>query len=147
MALFFAFFFGAARFTALLMRIVGFCFLPVFVLFFLVAIFYAHPRRRVYHWLGLIASTRITVGIFRLDNYNVHRFILHSVPQQLPLAVSSLEDPHAMNKEQLRARVEEVGIIPVIRTSSAEDARFAVEEISHGGIPVIEVTMTVPGRH
>jgi 2-dehydro-3-deoxyphosphogluconate aldolase/(4S)-4-hydroxy-2-oxoglutarate aldolase len=50
-----------------------------------------------------------------------------------------------MNKEELRARVEEVGLIPVIRTSSATDARFAVEEISHGGIPIIEVTMTVPG--
>ena len=50
-----------------------------------------------------------------------------------------------MNKEQLRNRVEEVGIVPVIRTSSAEDARFAVEEVAHGGIPIIEVTMTVPG--
>ena len=50
-----------------------------------------------------------------------------------------------MTKEELRARVEEVGLIPVIRTSSAEDARFAVEEVSHGGIPIIEVTMTVPG--
>lgn len=50
-----------------------------------------------------------------------------------------------MNKEQLRARVVEVGLIPVIRTSSAADARFAVEEVSHGGIPLIEITMTVPG--
>ena len=45
----------------------------------------------------------------------------------------------------MRARVEEVGIVPVIRTASAEDARFAVEEVAHGGIPIIEVTMTVPG--
>ena len=50
-----------------------------------------------------------------------------------------------MDKEQLRARVVEVGLIPVIRTSSAVDARFAVEEVSHGGIPLIEITMTVPG--
>lgn len=50
-----------------------------------------------------------------------------------------------MNKEQLRARVVEIGLIPVIRTSSAVDARFAVEEVSHGGIPLIEITMTVPG--
>jgi len=50
-----------------------------------------------------------------------------------------------MKKEQLQARVEEVGIVPVIRTSSAADARFAVEEVAHGGIPIIEVTMTVPG--
>ena len=50
-----------------------------------------------------------------------------------------------MKKEQLRARVEEIGIVPVIRTSSAADARFAVEEVAHGGIPIVEVTMTVPG--
>jgi 2-dehydro-3-deoxyphosphogluconate aldolase / (4S)-4-hydroxy-2-oxoglutarate aldolase len=45
----------------------------------------------------------------------------------------------------LRARVEEVGLVPVIRTSSAGDARFAVEEVSQAGIPIVEVTMTVPG--
>ncbi len=50
-----------------------------------------------------------------------------------------------MKKEELRRRVEEVGLVPVIRTSSAEDARFAVQEVAHGGIPIIEVTMTVPG--
>ena len=50
-----------------------------------------------------------------------------------------------MDKATLRAKVEEVGIVPVIRTSSGEDARFAVEEIARGGIPIIEVTMTVPG--
>lgn len=48
-------------------------------------------------------------------------------------------------KKALRDRVTEVGLVPVIRTSSAEDARFAVLEISQGGIPIIEVTMTVPG--
>jgi 2-dehydro-3-deoxyphosphogluconate aldolase/(4S)-4-hydroxy-2-oxoglutarate aldolase len=50
-----------------------------------------------------------------------------------------------MKKEDLRARVEEVGIVPVIRTSSAEDARFAVAEVAHAGVPIVEVTMTVPG--
>jgi 2-dehydro-3-deoxyphosphogluconate aldolase/(4S)-4-hydroxy-2-oxoglutarate aldolase len=50
-----------------------------------------------------------------------------------------------MKKLELRNRVEEVALIPVIRTSSAEDALFAVQEVAHGGIPIIEVTMTVPG--
>jgi 2-dehydro-3-deoxyphosphogluconate aldolase/(4S)-4-hydroxy-2-oxoglutarate aldolase len=50
-----------------------------------------------------------------------------------------------MNKQELRAQVEQIGLVPVIRTSSAEDARFAVDEVSHAGIPLIEVTMTVPG--
>jgi 2-dehydro-3-deoxyphosphogluconate aldolase / (4S)-4-hydroxy-2-oxoglutarate aldolase len=50
-----------------------------------------------------------------------------------------------MKKQELRSRVNEVGLVPVIRTSSAGDARFAVEEVAQGGIPIIEVTMTVPG--
>ena len=50
-----------------------------------------------------------------------------------------------MKKQDLRARVEEVAIVPVIRTSSSEDAYFAVQEVAQGGIPLVEVTMTVPG--
>jgi 2-dehydro-3-deoxyphosphogluconate aldolase / (4S)-4-hydroxy-2-oxoglutarate aldolase len=50
-----------------------------------------------------------------------------------------------MNKQELRAQVEQTGLVPVIRTSSAEDARFAIDEVFHAGIPLIEVTMTVPG--
>jgi 2-dehydro-3-deoxyphosphogluconate aldolase/(4S)-4-hydroxy-2-oxoglutarate aldolase len=50
-----------------------------------------------------------------------------------------------MNKQELRSRVREVGLVPVIRTSSADDARFGVEEVAQAGVPIIEVTMTVPG--
>lgn len=49
-----------------------------------------------------------------------------------------------MKKEQVRARIEDVGIIAAIRTSSAEQAQFAVEAVVRGGIPVAEITMTVP---
>jgi 2-dehydro-3-deoxyphosphogluconate aldolase/(4S)-4-hydroxy-2-oxoglutarate aldolase len=51
----------------------------------------------------------------------------------------------AMNKQAVRARLEEIGIIPAVRTASAAEARFAAETISHAGIPVVEITMTVPG--
>ena len=50
-----------------------------------------------------------------------------------------------MNKEEVRVRIEEIGIIPAVRMSSAEDARFATEAVSNGGIPIVEITMTVPG--
>jgi 2-dehydro-3-deoxyphosphogluconate aldolase/(4S)-4-hydroxy-2-oxoglutarate aldolase len=50
-----------------------------------------------------------------------------------------------MKKQELRNRVDEMGLVPVIRTSSAADARFAVEEVAQAGVPIIEVTMTVPG--
>ena len=50
-----------------------------------------------------------------------------------------------MNKTQTRARIEEIGIIPAIRLSSAPEALFAAEAVAHSGIPIVEVTMTVPG--
>ncbi len=50
-----------------------------------------------------------------------------------------------MKKEEVQARIEEIGIVPAVRLSSAEDARFATEAVSDGGIPIVEITMTVPG--
>ena len=50
-----------------------------------------------------------------------------------------------MTKQEVRARIEEIGIIPALRVQSAEDALFAAEAVSSGGIPMVEVTMTVPG--
>jgi len=50
-----------------------------------------------------------------------------------------------MNKETIRARIEEIGIIPAIRLSSANDALFAVKAVAECGIPIAEITMTVPG--
>ncbi len=50
-----------------------------------------------------------------------------------------------MNKEQTRSRIREVGIIPVIRASSAKQAMQAAEAVCAAGITVVEITMTVPG--
>ncbi len=49
-----------------------------------------------------------------------------------------------MNKQEVRSRIEQLGIVPSIRVSKTEDALFAAEAVAHGGIPIIEVTMTVP---
>jgi 2-dehydro-3-deoxyphosphogluconate aldolase / (4S)-4-hydroxy-2-oxoglutarate aldolase len=50
-----------------------------------------------------------------------------------------------MKRKEVRDRIEEIGIVPAVRLSSAEDARFATDAVSHGGIPIVEITMTVPG--
>ena len=50
-----------------------------------------------------------------------------------------------MTRESICARIQEIGIIPAIRLSSPDDALFAAEAVSNAGIPVVEVTMTVPG--
>ena len=50
-----------------------------------------------------------------------------------------------MNKNEVRSRIEQVGIIPSVRVSSADDAMFAAEAVYRGGIPIVEVTLTVPG--
>ena len=50
-----------------------------------------------------------------------------------------------MKKEDVRAKIEEVGIVPAVRTASAAAARFAAETVSKAGIPIVEIPMTVPG--
>jgi 2-dehydro-3-deoxyphosphogluconate aldolase/(4S)-4-hydroxy-2-oxoglutarate aldolase len=50
-----------------------------------------------------------------------------------------------MEKERVRSRILEIGIIPVVRASSASEAKLAIDAICLGGIPVAEITMTVPG--
>ena len=50
-----------------------------------------------------------------------------------------------MTKDEVRARIEKLAIIPAIRASSREDAVFACEAVALGGIPIAEITMTVPG--
>lgn len=41
-------------------------------------------------------------------------------------------------------RIEQIGIVPVVRAGSLDEARRAVEAICAGGIPIVEITMTVP---
>jgi 2-dehydro-3-deoxyphosphogluconate aldolase/(4S)-4-hydroxy-2-oxoglutarate aldolase len=50
-----------------------------------------------------------------------------------------------MNKEEIRTRITEIGIIAGVRVSEAELALFAAESIYEAGIPILEITMTVPG--
>ncbi len=50
-----------------------------------------------------------------------------------------------MNREHVRSLIEETGILPAIRVPSADDAMFAASTIFRAGIPVVELTMTVPG--
>ncbi len=50
-----------------------------------------------------------------------------------------------MNKQQVRSRIEEIGIVPVVRASSPREACIAAEAVCKGGIPIVEITMTVPG--
>jgi 2-dehydro-3-deoxyphosphogluconate aldolase/(4S)-4-hydroxy-2-oxoglutarate aldolase len=49
-----------------------------------------------------------------------------------------------MTIDEVIRRIEEVGIIPVVRAASVDEATRAVEAISAGGIPIVEITMTVP---
>jgi 2-dehydro-3-deoxyphosphogluconate aldolase/(4S)-4-hydroxy-2-oxoglutarate aldolase len=50
-----------------------------------------------------------------------------------------------MKRAEVCALIEEIGIVPAIRVSSGADAHFAAEAITRGGIPIVEITLTVPG--
>src|ERR1700757_2169901 len=46
--------------------------------------------------------------------------------------------------DEVIQRIAEIGIVPVVRAASVEEANRAVEAICAGGIPIVEITMTVP---
>src|SRR5713101_6819492 len=50
-----------------------------------------------------------------------------------------------MDKEKVRDRIIEIGIVPVVRASSPGEACVAADAVCEGGIPIVEITMTVPG--
>lgn len=54
------------------------------------------------------------------------------------------ESVPGMRIEEVIARIGQVGIIPVVRAASIDEATRAVEAVCAGGIPIIEITMTVP---
>jgi len=50
-----------------------------------------------------------------------------------------------MNRDAVLRSILDIGVIPVVRTSSAESAIRAIEAVYRGGIRAAEITMTVPG--
>src|ERR1041385_1312960 len=50
-----------------------------------------------------------------------------------------------MKKTDVIKQIREIGIIPVVRATSADEAMRAIDAIREGGISVLEITMTVPG--
>ncbi len=50
-----------------------------------------------------------------------------------------------MNKSEVLQRIRDIGVIPVVRASSEKEAILAVDAIKAAGLPILEITMTVPG--
>jgi len=50
-----------------------------------------------------------------------------------------------MKKSEVLKHIAEVGLIPVIRAEAKEEAIRVIDAIEAGGIPLLEITMTVPG--
>lgn len=50
-----------------------------------------------------------------------------------------------MTREEVRSKILEIGIVPVVRAASAQQAMQAAAAVCEGGIPIVEITMTVPG--
>jgi len=49
-----------------------------------------------------------------------------------------------MDKQMVIAKLTQVGVVPVVRAESPDNVVRAVEALAEGGIPVAEITMTVP---
>jgi 2-dehydro-3-deoxyphosphogluconate aldolase/(4S)-4-hydroxy-2-oxoglutarate aldolase len=46
---------------------------------------------------------------------------------------------------EIKAEIERIGLVPVLRAKSAAEGHALVEAMLAGGVTVVEVTMTVPG--
>jgi len=50
----------------------------------------------------------------------------------------------SISKAEVRARIEQLAIIPSVRATNPDDALFAAEAVTRGGLPIVELTTTVP---
>lgn len=50
-----------------------------------------------------------------------------------------------MKKDAILSSIVEIGIVPIVRTDSADAAIKSIEAVYRGGIRAAEITMTVPG--
>ncbi len=50
-----------------------------------------------------------------------------------------------MDRVEIIKQIEDIGVVPVVRAASADEAMRAIEAIKAGGVNVLEITMTVPG--
>jgi 2-dehydro-3-deoxyphosphogluconate aldolase/(4S)-4-hydroxy-2-oxoglutarate aldolase len=50
-----------------------------------------------------------------------------------------------MKRDEVRATIERIGILPSVRVNSRDLATFAAETLYASGIPIVEITMTTPG--
>jgi 2-dehydro-3-deoxyphosphogluconate aldolase/(4S)-4-hydroxy-2-oxoglutarate aldolase len=50
-----------------------------------------------------------------------------------------------MSKQKIVEQLESLGLVPVVRASSSDEAMQVIEAIKAGGVNVLEITMTVPG--
>jgi hypothetical protein len=73
------------------------------------------------------SASRISVGMRRLLRLQLRR---------RAFSIGSERDG-TDEKKEVRARIEDIGIVPAIRLSCAADALFAADAIVDSGIPII----------
>jgi 2-dehydro-3-deoxyphosphogluconate aldolase/(4S)-4-hydroxy-2-oxoglutarate aldolase len=49
-----------------------------------------------------------------------------------------------LTREDIRKQIRDIGLIPSIRVDSPEAAIFAAENVAAGGIPIVEISATIP---
>jgi 2-dehydro-3-deoxyphosphogluconate aldolase / (4S)-4-hydroxy-2-oxoglutarate aldolase len=50
-----------------------------------------------------------------------------------------------MDKKLIVEQIETLGLLPVVRASSSDEAIQAIDAVMAGGVNILEITMTVPG--
>ena len=87
---------------------------------------------------GLVSRARKRAGEFP-------KTVKHPWPADGIVRAARRDNLGAMKQREILSQIIGIGIVPVVRTSSAETAIRAIEAIYRGGVRAAEITMTVPG--
>lgn len=58
--------------------------------------------------------------------------------------MGSLLVTEPQDKEVIRIRIEETGVVPAVRVTSAEDVLFVATALAEAGVPIVEISVNTP---
>src|SRR5579863_5126937 len=103
----------------------------------------ARSNSHICSWWG-----RTSLPLVNSTLQSVRKRFRSQEPRQFQSSFKDTQNPgrtnSLMNRDEVKARIGEIGILPGIRVDTTEDALWVAETVYHAGITVIEITMTVP---
>jgi 2-dehydro-3-deoxyphosphogluconate aldolase / (4S)-4-hydroxy-2-oxoglutarate aldolase len=105
----------------------------------------------MFYWSGRLIRKHQTIGSAggKKDTMNDTRLVVHHQSNETSEKVgrpSPFTFPVAatLEKHEIRACIEDTGVVPNATIANLEDAAFLAETLTQGGVPIIEISLNSP---